>query len=45
MPITEPNPADHRSTLRAPEDFDAFWAATLVQARGRASCEAPAMLF
>ncbi len=33
MPITEPNPAEYRSTLRAPEDFDAFWAATLAQAR------------
>lgn len=33
MPITEPNPADHRSLLRAPDDFDAFWADTLAQAQ------------
>ncbi|MEU8074922.1 acetylxylan esterase [Catellatospora citrea] len=32
MPITEPNPGEYRSALRAPDDFDEHWARTLADA-------------
>ncbi|MDI1463318.1 acetylxylan esterase [Catellatospora sp. KI3] len=35
MPITERDPEAYRSTLRAPDDFDEFWARTLAEAASR----------
>ncbi|MBV1856488.1 acetylxylan esterase [Catellatospora tritici] len=35
MPITEPDPEAYHSTLRAPDDFDEFWARTLAEAGSR----------